>query len=103
MHELLCLILELGYLTNKYIDEAKPWELVKNKQDTSIQVFLTYVLNNLRTLTIMLQPVLTKGSKLMIKSLNFTTKQLQYSTINDLSLIAKQQIKSQPKAIYQRH
>jgi methionyl-tRNA synthetase len=24
MHELLCLILELGYLTNKYIDEAKP-------------------------------------------------------------------------------
>ena len=52
------LIMKLADAANQYIDENKPWELIKQNQPERVQQVCTLALNLFRVLTIYLKPVL---------------------------------------------
>lgn len=74
------LIMKIADIANQYVDEHKPWELIKKEQPEQVQRICTLALNLFRVLTIYLKPVLPSVAKevetfLNIKPLTWTDLQ----------------------------
>ncbi|GHU48260.1 hypothetical protein FACS1894218_4680 [Bacilli bacterium] len=54
-----------------------------------INNFLFCLGNAIRTITVLLQPILTKGTKEMITQLKFNKEQIAYDKLNNFELLNK--------------
>ncbi len=85
-------IIQLGDATNKYIEDKKPWVLVKENKANEVNAFLFTLFNVVRVMTIFLSPVLVKGTKESISQLNLTSELLNVASINDFDLSNNHQV-----------
>lgn len=70
IQELLVEIQECYFALNKYIDEAKPWELFKNKKKEELANLLNISFNFNCVLITLLKPILVKTTKIVEKEFN---------------------------------
>lgn len=75
-------IMALADLANQFIDENKPWELIKNKENSAkVQEVCTTALNLFRVLSLYLKPILPKLVENVEVFLNI--EPLTYQNINE--------------------
>ncbi|MDR2821861.1 MAG: methionine--tRNA ligase [Mycoplasmataceae bacterium] len=99
--DVLVATVNFGKEINKYIEEKKPWELKKENKFDEINDLLFELTDAIRAFTIILQPVLTNGTKLMKEQMNFTNEMMQFSEIDNAnSLVGLKVNTSTP--IYER-
>ena len=55
--------------TNKYIDETEPWVLTKNGETTKLASVMTHLVENLRIIAILIQPLMSITSEKMLEQL----------------------------------
>jgi methionyl-tRNA synthetase len=87
-------ILKISYSLNKYVQDNKPWELIKEDRDKFDKVMYN-LLESLRILALELSPVLTKKWKEMFSQLgldvtNVEHKKLAFTNIMEGKIIKKQ-------------
>jgi methionyl-tRNA synthetase len=71
-------IMALADLANQFVDQNKPWELIKNQDNQQkVQAVCTQAINLFRILTIYLKPVLPKVAANVEKFLNVDSMQWQ--------------------------
>ncbi|GHU32521.1 hypothetical protein FACS1894166_06030 [Bacilli bacterium] len=66
--------------------------MVKENKIDQINNFLFCLGNAIRTITVLLQPILTKGTKEMISQLKFNKEQTAYDKLNNFELLNKHAI-----------
>lgn len=94
-------ILTLGDVANKYIEDKKPWVLIKENKTGEVNAFLFTLVNVVRVMTILLSPILVKGTKEAINQLGFSKEQLTIESLSDFNLIDNHKVNSS-KPIYLR-
>ncbi|MDR3329730.1 MAG: methionine--tRNA ligase [Mycoplasmataceae bacterium] len=87
-------ILDFAKLANKYVEETKPWTLVKDNKLEHLNNFLFCLGNAIRILTSLLQPILTSGTQEMIKQLKLTKSLLEFHSLNNYELLDNHKIGS---------
>ncbi|MDR2829015.1 MAG: methionine--tRNA ligase [Mycoplasmataceae bacterium] len=85
--EVLNLVLNFGKDINKYIEENKPWELNKLNKKDELNSLLFNLVSAIRVFTIILQPVLTEGTKIIAQQMNFTNEMLKFADINNTNFL----------------
>lgn len=92
MDELIRNILNFAKLSNKYVEDTKPWVLAKDNKIDHINNFLYCLGNAIRTITCLLQPVLVKGTKIMAEQLHLTKELLNFDNLNNFELLDKHKV-----------
>ncbi|MDR0739992.1 MAG: methionine--tRNA ligase [Mycoplasmataceae bacterium] len=87
INELIHNILDFARHTNKYVEETKPWVLLKENKLDHVNNFLYCLGNSIRVITSLLQPILTKGTKLMVQQLGLTESQLSFDNLINFDLL----------------
>lgn len=100
--EALDAILEIGKATNKYIEIEKPWELLKEDNKEQMSIFLYYLDNAIRTLIILLTPIIPNAAKKMNTILKYKPAQLKYENILKFNVIDKHKILTSLDPIFPR-
>mgnify|MGYP004444405491 FL=1 len=77
---------------NKYIEETKPWELVKQNRSDEVNNFLNVVANIAKILTFLLSPVLKLGTKQACEQYNIDLSKLNLETLLDFSQLADHKV-----------
>ncbi len=85
-------IIQLGNAANKYIEDKKPWVLLKESKTNEVNAFLFTLFNVVRIMTTFLSPVLVKGTKEAINQLNLTSELLNVSSIDNFDLSNNHQV-----------
>lgn len=85
---------ELINSTNKYIEIKKPWELFKNNETSSLMNLLNLISNVVRISFFWLSPVLVDGTEKAQKQFNVDLKNIKYTDLDNLNMIAKTKINS---------
>ncbi|MDR2654042.1 MAG: methionine--tRNA ligase [Mycoplasmataceae bacterium] len=85
--EVLTLVNNYAKDINQYIENSKPWEINKANDKEKINNFLFILTDAVRTMSILLSPVLVKGCALINQMMNFTSEMTQYSSINNINII----------------
>jgi methionyl-tRNA synthetase len=80
-------VLNFGKDINKYIEENKPWELNKLNKKDELNSLLFNLVSAIRVFTIILQPVLTEGTKIIAQQMNFTNEMLKFADINNTNFL----------------
>jgi methionyl-tRNA synthetase len=75
--------------------------LQKNGKFDELDVFLYDVVDAIRVYTILLQPILTEGTKEMIKQMNFNDDMIDYANIASHNLIVNLKV-NESSPIYNR-
>lgn len=85
--ELIHNILDFAKLANKYVEDTKPWILLKEEKEAHLNNFLFCLGNAIRIIACLLQPILVKGTKTMIEQLRLTKQQLDFRYLNNFELL----------------
>lgn len=81
--------------TNKYIDETRPWELVKNDETEKLQSSMYHLIENIRKIGIMLLPIMESTAKNILKQVGISEElQIwdslkQYDKLENVKVIEK--------------
>lgn len=80
-------IMNLARRCNKYIDETMPWSLSKNEDERQhLNAVLYNLLENIRILAVMLEPICPDCSENILKQLNSTNKSFEFGTVSEYSV-----------------
>jgi methionyl-tRNA synthetase len=81
--------------TNKYIDETRPWELVKNEETEKLESSMYHLIENIRKVGIMLLPFMEETSQNLLRQIG-VSQELQtwnslskYEELKDVKVIEK--------------
>ena len=81
--------------TNKYIDETRPWELVKNEEKEKLESSIYHLIENIRKIGIILIPFMDDTAKNLLRQIG-TTEELQtweslykYNSLKNIKVIEK--------------
>ena len=68
---------------NKYVDDTKPWALAKDESKAKeLESVMNHLANTIYTVSVLLSPFLTEGSKKVLDMLNCPEKLRTYEAIN---------------------
>lgn len=83
---------------NKYVEEAKPWELAKDPtRNNELKSVMNHLANALRQSAIMLSPALLEAPKKLFEALGINGDLTEYKTLNDFTSLGGQHVvKSNP-------
>lgn len=101
LDELVSEIIDLVKISNKYIEDLKPWELFKNNNFDLINSMLNHLCQVIRFIGLVLSPILIDGSKKIYEQLNLNfeetnlNKCLDFNSLNNIKI-------NNPEPIYQR-
>lgn len=93
--------MDLCNLVNKYIEDSKPWELVKAKNKKQLGIFLNLVANVAMFLTWLLSPILKDGIPQACDQYGVSLSSLNYIDRFDLNKLGNHKV-NQSAPIYQR-
>ena len=80
-------ILNLAKRCNKYIDETMPWALAKDENNKDrLNIVLYNLLECIRIIAIMLEPVMPDCSASILNQINTTEKSLCFGAVNNYSV-----------------
>lgn len=68
---------------NKLIEESRPWELAKNNQNEQLANLMNTLVKIIHTATVLLAPILTKGTKQVSAQMNFKPDIMTLEAIDD--------------------
>ena len=81
--------------TNKYIDETRPWELVKNEEKEKLESSIYHLIENIRKIGIILIPFMDDTAKNLLRQIG-ATEELQtweslykYNSLKNIKVIEK--------------
>lgn len=81
-------IINLVKFANKYIEDNKPWELNKNQETKKLNSLLNHLALTIYVITYLLQPVLTEGTKEIIKQMNLDFNNIKaYDDLKNYHLV----------------
>lgn len=63
--------------TNKYIDETAPWVLAKEEQIDKLNAVMYHLVENLRKIAIMIQPLMEETAKKIFNQLGIENEELK--------------------------
>lgn len=94
INKLIHSILEFAKKLNKYVEDTKPWELVKNNHMDDINNFLFVLANGIRAISVLLEPILIDGTKKINYQMCFSKEHLLFNTLNNFNLINNHKVNS---------
>ncbi|WP_033160108.1 methionine--tRNA ligase [Mycoplasmoides alvi] len=80
--------LQLVYAVNKLIENRKPWELFKTDNKQLIANLLFLASATIRTIFVLLEPVLINKSQEVFKQMNFNKSMTTIESLSNISLIS---------------
>jgi methionyl-tRNA synthetase len=86
---------------NQFIENFKPWEVKKTNDIDLLNNFLFILTDAVRTITVLLSPVLCEGFLKISKMMNFSDEMLTFSSLKDVNLIEGLKV-NEASAIYLR-
>ena len=75
-------VIELSFVTNKYINDTEPWKL-KKKDPERMNTVLSISLDQIAKITILLNPIIPKASDKVLKAMNISDKFKNLSFIKE--------------------
>ena len=100
-NSLINLLIDLSSYVNKYIEETKPWELIKLNKKDKLFNFLNIIANVVRNLAFYLSPILKSGIELVIKQFIFSSNDLDLKNLTKFETLNNHKI-GESKPIYKR-
>ena len=82
-------VLEISFLTNKYINDEEPWKLKKNNKD-KMNTILHLSLEQIAKISILLSPIIPEASKKVLDSLNIENNLRNLSFLEGKDLLKKE-------------
>lgn len=92
--ELLKMICGLQESANKYIEVSKPWEKIKNNKNDEVANMLFLLSNAIKTINILLSPILIDGSKLVFNQMNFDNKLFSFEALKSFDNVVNVTVKN---------
>ena len=99
--ELVGQIIDLVKISNKYIEDLKPWALFKTNELDKINAMLNHLCQVIRFTGLVLSPILIDGVKKIYHQLNIKFEETNLATCLDFHSLDNIKINS-PEPIYQR-
>ncbi|WEK82957.1 MAG: methionine--tRNA ligase [Mycoplasma sp.] len=78
-------IMNLASMGNKYIEDTKPWNLVKENKTKELNLFLNVVMSLAVNLSVLLSPILKTGTLMALKQLNINLKDVKLDQLSNLT------------------
>jgi methionyl-tRNA synthetase len=94
-------ILNFAKDMNKYVEEIKPWVLAKNNEIKSINNFLFVLANGIRTINVLLSPILIDGTKLINEQMCFNKLTNDFNNLSNFNVLNNHKV-GVSKPIYLR-
>ena len=85
-------LMNLCSMTNKYIEDTKPWTLKEENQKPKLFNFLNIIANVSRNLTFYLSPILKNGCELAKEQYKFSTQNLNVKTLANFEALNNCQV-----------
>lgn len=92
--ELIEKIMNLASMGNKYIEDIKPWNLVKKNKDDELNLFLNIVASLAVNLSFLLSPILKSGTLIALKQFNVNIKDIKLNELTNLTRYQKHKVNS---------
>jgi len=92
-------ILRFADFCNKYIEDSKPWEMVKNNRLDDLSDLLANIGNSLYAIFLFLSPIIKESSKSFIQ--DFSLKSFEWSKLTDFNKLENNNI-SRTKILFER-
>jgi methionyl-tRNA synthetase len=84
--------MNLCSMTNKYIEDTKPWTLKEENQKPKLFNFLNIIANVSRNLTFYLSPILKNGCELAKEQYKFSVENLNVKTLTNFEALNNCQV-----------
>lgn len=101
INDLIFNILNFAKDMNKYVEEIKPWVLAKNNEIKSINNFLFVLANGIRTINVLLSPILIDGTKLINEQMCFNKLTNDFNNLSNFNVLNNHKV-GVSKPIYLR-
>ena len=85
-------LMNLCSMTNKYIEDTKPWTLKDESQKSKLFNFLNIIANVSRNLTFYLSPILKNGCELAKEQYEFTNENLDVKSLVNFEVLNNHQV-----------
>ncbi len=79
-------VINFSFNANKYFNDLKPWELKKNNTERMNSVIYT-ILNQIRSISILLSPIIPESSKKILDTLGINKKDIKIEKLNDINFL----------------
>lgn len=87
LKEMLELVCDFATSINTYIEQSKPWELLKNNLKEELDSFLSILVNMVRTMVAILRPILIDATDSALNQLNLNHDLISIKTLENFSLV----------------
>ena len=81
-------VINISFLTNKYINDEEPWKLKNNKEKMSNILHLS--LEQIAKISILLNPIIPKATTKVLESLKINLKLTNMSFLDGKDLLSKE-------------
>ena len=81
-------VIDFSFKANKYFNDLKPWDLKKNNTDRMNAVIYT-VLNQIKSISILLYPIIPGSSEKILYSLGIDKKNFNLESLIDVNFLKK--------------
>ena len=79
-------VIDISFLTNKYINDEEPWKLKKNNIEKMNNI-LHLSLDQIAKISILLNPIIPIATSKVLKALNVNMKETNYSFLEGKNII----------------
>ncbi|WP_338983477.1 methionine--tRNA ligase [Spiroplasma endosymbiont of Othius punctulatus] len=83
-------VLELGNLSNKLIEDSKPWDLDKQNKVEELNLLLSELQYSITTINYLLKPILVKTYEIMMNQMGVNIKEINKETVVKNKIIYNQ-------------
>ena len=81
-------VIDFSFTANKYFNDLKPWDLKKSNIDRMNAVIYT-VLNQIRSISILLHPIIPGSSEKILYSLGIDKKDFNLESLINVNFLKK--------------
>jgi methionyl-tRNA synthetase len=89
-------------LSNKIIHELEPWSLFKAGQKKLLHNTLNYLINGIKIIAFLLQPIMPKSSTTIFEFLNVNQNSFNWTNLLDFSQLNQIKIKKLTQHLYRK-
>ena len=80
-------VIDISFLTNKYINDEEPWKLNKKKTTEKMNNILHTALEQIARISILLSPIIPTSASKIISALNINKNKINLSFLDGQNII----------------
>ena len=94
-------VIEISFLTNKYINDEEPWKLKKDNV-AKMNNILHIAVEQIAKISILLNPIIPEATKKVLNGLNIKDKQINLSFLDGKKVIPEKITIQSPNILFKK-